>query len=99
MDHTRVLIRAKFETSGADDQRLFHFGEQYAAADGRFGRGRQQSVIAATVHATQRRAGKAANAIGFEPFPSGGLRKIAAHLSAEPKKTVAIRAGRLRNRP
>src|ERR1700686_4690807 len=69
MDGTGILVGGEFIGLLVDDDGFFELRQQQDSPGRRGGRGVKETVIAARVQADQGRRGKAAEPVGFKPFP------------------------------
>src|SRR6266576_2225465 len=72
MHSVRITIRGQLERLPIDEKDFFQLREQDQPVYRRLGRGHQQAMIAARVQADDRRRGKAAQSVGFQPLTAKG---------------------------
>ena len=78
MDNAGIAVAGEVKRLAVNQQRLFQLGQEHFPADRRLGGGDQQAMIAARVQTGDGGRGKAAQAVGFQPFAAQGRIQVAA---------------------
>jgi hypothetical protein len=72
MDNARISVARKVKTPALGDERLLQLGEEDHSADGRLGRGHQQTVVTPVIQPGDSRRSEPAYPVSLQPLAVDG---------------------------